>query len=156
RRLDVRASGEADLLEDLARRSAKRLVVARASPEAEARAGVGLHREHDVRERREVGVDACGLERAREALAGARRRGKRGDVVARETHLAAVRLDPAGELPDERRLPGAVRPDDRVRLALAHLEVDAVARAQSAEALREAARFEKATHGAPPDPRGRA
>src|SRR6266487_3458969 len=37
----------------------------------------------------------------------------------------------------------AVRPDDRVRLAFQHFEVDAVAREQCAEALGEAADFEQ-------------
>ena len=57
-------------------------------------------------------------ERARPLRARARR-GERGDVLAGEADAARVRAQVAGELADERRLAGAVRADDRVRLALA-------------------------------------
>ena len=86
-------------------------------------------------QRAELGVDAGDLERAREALARAPRRGQRGDVLAGEADRAGVGAQVAGELADEGGLAGAVRADDGVRLAFAHVEVDAVGRAQRAEGL---------------------
>src|SRR6266702_4007209 len=137
------ARAQAHLLEHPPRGLLQRALGARSAPEAKARAGVRLHREHHVLERGEIGVDAGDLERARETPVRARRRRERGDVLARETHAAPVRNEVARKLADQRRLARAVRPDDRVRLAFQHFEVDVVAREQCAEALDEAADFEQ-------------
>jgi hypothetical protein len=96
---------------------------------------VRLDRERDVVQGGEVGKDARDLERAREPQARALRCRQRGDVGAIETHAARVRPQVAGELADEGGLAGAVRPDHRVRLAFAHVEIDAVAGPQGAKAL---------------------
>src|SRR5262249_56048241 len=89
--------------------------------------------------------------------ARARRGRHRSDVLGGEAPLAAVRADVAGELPDQRGLPRAVRPDDRVRLAEAHVEIDAVARAQRAEALAQGPDLEDVNHScAAPGRQGRA
>src|SRR5205085_3952886 len=87
----------------------------------------------------ELRIDAGDLELPREALARAARCPQVRDVLAGEQNAPVVRAQIASELADEGRLAGAVRPDDRVRLALAHGEVDAVARPQGAEVLRQAA-----------------
>src|SRR6266581_2046877 len=137
------ARAQAHLLEHPPRGLLQRTLGARSAPEAKARAGVRLHREHHVLERGEIDVDAGDLERARETPVRARRRRERGDVLARETHAAPVRNEVARKLADQRRLARAVRPDDRVRLAFQHFEVDVVAREQCAEALGEAADFEQ-------------
>src|SRR5436853_412098 len=61
-----------------------------------------------------------------------------GDVLAREADGPGVGAQGSRELVDEGGLAGAVGPDDRVRLALGDMEIDAVARAQRAEALAKA------------------
>src|SRR6267143_1831259 len=104
-------------------------------------AGSRLNRERDILERREAGIDAGDLERARQALARALRRRKRGDVLAREADAAGVGAQVSRELADEGGLAGAVGSDERVRLALGDMEIDAVARAQRAEALAKALYF---------------
>ena len=72
------ALGEPDLGEHVARRlDAARASVARRAPEAEAVAGMRLHRERHVVERGEVAEDAGDLERARQAPARALVRGQR-------------------------------------------------------------------------------
>ena len=116
---------------------------ARGAPEAEAVAGVGLHGQRDVVERAEVAKDAGDLERAGQAALRARGRDRRGDVRAGEADRARVGAQVAGELADERRLAGAVGADDRQRLALGHVEVDAVGGDEAAEALGEPAHHEE-------------
>ena len=121
-----------------ARAGSSRALARAPAPEAEAVARVRLHRERDVVERGEFRIDAGDLERARQALARALRRGQRGDVLAGEADRAGVGPQVAGELADEGGLAGAVRADDGVRLALGTSSVDAVGRAQRAEALGQA------------------
>jgi hypothetical protein len=105
-------------------------------------AGVRLHGKRHVVERAEVAIDAGDLERAREALARALRRRQAGDVLAREADVPRVGPQVARELADERGLACAVRPDDGVRLALAHLEAHAVGGGKRAEGLAQFERLE--------------
>src|SRR5436853_253199 len=62
-----------------------------------------------------------------------------GDVLAGEADEAGVGPQLAGELRDERRLAGAVGADERQRLALGDVEVDAVGGDQPAEPLAQSA-----------------
>src|SRR3954464_9956360 len=101
-------------------------------------AAMRLHRERHVLLRAEIAVDAGDLEGAGEPLARALGRREVGHLFARKTDGAGIRAQRAGELADERRLPGAVRADDGMRLAFAYLEVDAVARPQRTESFHEA------------------
>src|SRR6266850_4255262 len=138
---DVHSFLEADFFEHPARRSGERRIAARVAPEAEAVPRARLNRERDILERRKAGIDAGDLERARQAFTRALRRRKRGDVLAREADAAGVGAQVSSELADEGGLAGAVGSDERVRLALGNMEIDAVARAQRAEALEEAFYF---------------
>src|SRR6266508_1256674 len=65
-------------------------------------------------QRGEMGKEAVDLEGAREAALDARGGRERSDVVRAEQDLAAVRAQHAGDEVDERRLAGAVGPDQRV------------------------------------------
>src|SRR5437899_6599774 len=98
---------EADVFQHASRGFEQRRIAPRIAPEAEAVAGVRLHGEGDVGERAELRVDARDLERARESLARAPRRGELRHVLAAEGDAAAVRAQVAGQLPDEGRLAGA-------------------------------------------------
>src|SRR5206468_7642884 len=101
-----------------AARPAPPALPARVAPEAEAVRRACLHRERDVLERREAGIDAGDLERARQAFARAPGRRQAGDVLARESDGPGVGAQGTRERVDEGGLAGAVGPDDRVRLAL--------------------------------------
>jgi hypothetical protein len=143
RRLHFGAGGKADFVQQLPRGRAQRLFLARRAPETEARARARLHGQHHVLERRKIRVDAGDLKGARQPLARTLRSGERGDVLAGEADRAGVGTQLARELGDERRFSGTVRSDDGMRFALPHLQIDAVARAQRAEALRESSDFEQ-------------
>ncbi len=65
-----------------------------------------------------------------------------GQRLAVDEHLARRRLDHARDALDERRLAGAVRAEQAVDLAGAHVEVDAVERLRSRVVLREPADLE--------------
>jgi hypothetical protein len=82
------------------------------------------------------------LERAGDPQARDRPRRVRRDVLAEERHATGLRLQVAGRDVEERRLPGAVRADDREVLAVDDIEVDAVGRDHAAEADDEPARAE--------------
>ena len=82
------------------------------------------------------------LERAHKAATNAALRVERGDVLAAEQNLAAVRPQHAGHQVDQRGLAGAVRPDQRVTHALRQLDLDVAGNDQRAEALVEALRRE--------------
>jgi hypothetical protein len=75
---------------------------------------------------------------------------KAGDVAAAQQDPAAGRRHLAGEEVDERRLAGAVRPDDGVDLARLECERDVVDRGEALEALRERLGDEdRLSHGGP-------
>ena len=66
-----------------------------------------------------------------------------GDVLAEEHDRPGRRLVDAGEHVEERRLAGAVRPDQRDHLAARHGEVDVVHRDEAAELLAHVLRDEE-------------
>ena len=76
-----------------------------------------------------------------------------GDVRAVEKDPPDFGREHARDLADERRLAGAVRPDERMHLAADDVERDVVGRDHAAEALGDGAQLK---HGAflPPDRRG--
>src|SRR5918996_1589761 len=63
-------------------------------------------------------------------------------VLAVDQQLALVRLVEAGEHLDQRRLAGAVLPEEAVHLPGEHAQVDAAEGARPAEALRQAAKLQ--------------
>src|SRR5205085_8014346 len=107
-------------------------------PEAEARAGARLHREREVVEHAEAPEDAGDLVAAREAGRDARMGWLPGDVGAVEDDAAALGREHAGDLTDQRRLAGAVRPDQRVHLAARHFQGHIVGGDDAAEAFADA------------------
>ena len=114
----------------------------RRPPEAEAVAGVRLHRQRDVVERGELAEDAGDLERARQAArASARGAGSAVTSRAGEADRAGIGPQLAGELGDQRRLAGAVGADDGVqsRPRATSRSTPSVA-TSAAEALAQAAR----------------
>ena len=117
---------------------------AAASPEeAEARAAARLHRERDILERREAGQDRGDLERSRQAHRRARVHRQGRDILAGKHDAAGIGRKQPGNLVDQRRLAGAVRPDDGVQFARPdverHVVGDDAGRRISSAALRGAA-----------------
>src|SRR4051794_4525081 len=92
------------------------------------------------RERRE---DVDELERARHAAPREQHRADAGDVLALEADDACGRLQQPGEDVDERRLAGAVRTDDRDRLAVGDRERNAVERDEVAVRLAHVDRLDQ-------------
>ena len=94
----------------------------RVAPAGPCRTAERVRADHDVlrdgerREQREV------LERARDAELGDAVRGHREQVLAREGDAPRRRLVEAAEAVEQRRLAGAVGPDERADLALLDLE----------------------------------
>ena len=131
----VRRRRQADLGEKLARRLAQPRDPRGRPPEPEAVRLGRLHRQRDIFLGGEGRKDAGDLERAREPEPRALGRGQRRDVAAGEADGPGVGRDLAGQLPDQRRLAGAVRADQRMRLAGADVERDVVGRDQRAERL---------------------
>ena len=82
-------------------------------PHGAAVAAGPVHADEGVLEHGEVAEERVRLQRADEAAPDALGRRCRGDVAGVEQHVAAVGRQRAGEEPQDRRLPGAVRPDER-------------------------------------------
>jgi hypothetical protein len=101
----------------------------------EAAAVLRLRRDAHVLEGRERVEDADDLERTRDARRHDRVRGKVRDRGGAEPRPAAVGGEEGGEDVEERRLAGAVRPDDRAELAARDRERHAVDRRERAEVL---------------------
>src|SRR5207302_6674875 len=70
-----------------------------------------------------------------------------GDVAAREPHPARVGFGEAADQLEQRRLAGAVGPDEAHDLAWLHLEGDAVHRVHAAERLADAVDGQKGPVG---------
>src|SRR5262249_10442768 len=68
---------------------------------------------------------------------------ERRDLVPTEQDAAAVRLEHAGHQVDQRRLAGAVRPNQRIALAGRKIERDVLGDDERAEALVQATRGER-------------
>ena len=103
---------------------------------------MGLDGERDIVLGGEIQEYAGHLERPGQAEHGNLVGRQPGDVVAVEDDLAAVRLQGAAQLGDQRRLAGAVRADDGVNLAALDPEIDIPDRVDLAETLGKIADFE--------------
>src|SRR6266550_4110883 len=90
-----------------------------------------------VLHQRHVGEKAQVLEGTRNTLLDNPVRLQSGNVLACEQHLAAIRLDEAGDKIEERRLARAVRPDDGDDRSRHDVEIDAVHGLNAAERLRQ-------------------
>ena len=86
---------------------------------------------------REARQDVGNLEAARDADVDARMRRQARDVLAVEPDAPGARRQLARQLRDQGRLAGAVGPDDGVRLAMPHREVEVIGGDHAAERLRE-------------------
>jgi hypothetical protein len=80
-------------------------------------AGMRLHRQRHIVERRHVGKQGRDLERAGKTKRATRIGGQRRDVLAAKMNAAGIGRDLAAKLSDQRGLTGAVRADDGVQLA---------------------------------------
>ena len=101
----------------------------------------------------ELGEDVHELKGPRHAEPGEGRRAQAADVALLESDVARGRTEGARQQVDERRLAGAVRPDDRDALALVDGEAHPRERAEVAVELRQITRLED--HGATALIRGR-
>ena len=120
---------------------------------AEAGAGEGAH--HDVLQHRHGIEGAHHLEGAGHAGAGGRDGAEAGDAPPVEPDLAAVGRDLARDGVEQRRLAGAVGPDQPQDLAAAHVEGDVGIGLHAAEALRQVAHLEEFSHARLPGGRCR-
>ena len=100
-------------------------------------------RGHDVLLDRHVQEQTERLERAGDTAARDPVRVEPDDRLPLEDDLAAVRRVDAGDQVEERRLAGAVRPDDADDLTFVHDEVEAVDAGQAAERLGQARHLEQ-------------
>jgi hypothetical protein len=105
----------------------------------------------DVLANRQVVEQLDRLPGPREPQPGPRVRRLAGEVPTVEEDAAAVADEP-GDGVDERRLAGAVRPDQAEQLTRLHAQVDVDERADAAEADRQIARLEDGRHGASTEP----
>ena len=96
----------------------------RPPPDLHRAAELGVRGEADVLEHAQQREDARDLERAPEPGAGAPEGRLAGDVTTLQLDRAGRRPRQPGEQVEERRLAGAVRPDDPDELARADLERD--------------------------------
>src|SRR2546428_705666 len=113
-----------------------------ARAELRLRQAVETRREAQVLLDRQVAVEAEGLRDVADARL--ERRHVAAEIVAEDGRLAGLDLEEPGQRAQERRLPGAVGPDDAHDLAPLEHEVDAGERAPAAVALLEGA---QADHG---------
>ena len=91
-----------------------------------------------VLHQRHVGEKAQVLEGARNTLLDNPVRLQSGNVLTCEQYAAVIRLDEAGDKIEERRLAGAVRPNDADDRTRHDVEIDAVHGLNAAERLRQA------------------
>ena len=143
----MRASGSIAKLNVLASSCTRRLGGAVVEEDPAGRRLVG---EHDVlgdghhRDEHEV------LVHHPDAVLRSRPAASAGDRLALDEDLALVRLVQAVDDVHQRRLAGAVLTEQRVHLAAAEIEVDAVVRDDAREALRDPAQLEDAAASAIP------
>src|SRR6266849_4623939 len=88
------------------------------------------------------------LERAREPVIGKRHRPDAGNALAHEQHLAAARLEQAGQQVDQGRFASAIRTDDRNQLARVHREADVIERLEGPVEFADLPGFQKRAHAA--------
>jgi len=103
----------------------------------------GVHAHEHVLERGHVLEETDVLERAADAALGERMWRLSGQVIAGEDHAAGRRLVHAREHVEERRLAGAVRPDEADDRADGNGEVDVVDRDEAAELLAQRERMQE-------------
>src|SRR5215468_5121869 len=121
-----------------------RIAVGRQLPPPTAGVAASLaHRERHRLERTEVGKQRINLKSAHEAafdpLLGLEGR----DVAFSQENMSPIRPEHASHQIDQRRFAGAVRPDQRITLALRQIELDALGDDERAEALVQAARGQR-------------
>src|SRR5262245_22457508 len=109
-------------------------------------AGARMAADHDILERREIGEEANVLESARNAAYRHFVRSTAGERSAVEHEGACIRRVDTGQKIEERRLAGAVRPDQAVNLATGDGEAHRRERLHAAEALGDAVRGEQGRH----------
>ena len=98
---------------------------------------------------RHLGKDVGDLKAARQAAPIDLERGEPGDRLAVQAHFARARPDAAADEVEQRRFAGAVRPDDRVPLALGDVERDAADDLHRAEALAKIEERKRRVHPSP-------
>ena len=127
------------------------LAVARdLAEEAEDGPAPGLGREHDIAAGRELGDQRGDLEGAGEAEAGAFDLVEIADLASIEADRAGIGCELAGDQLDQARLAGAVGADQRMDLAGAQIELDAVGDLERAEGFAQAGeRQYRFSHDAP-------
>ena len=103
---------------------------------------LALQRDADILERGQMRKYRRNLERADEAEARHVGRRHRRDVLPLVQNLARGRLQELGQQIEARRLAGAVRPDQRVNTAAAHLESDVANGEETCEFLGQSVGFE--------------
>ncbi len=99
-----------------------------------------------VVQHRQAAEQLVDLEGARDAALDPLRLRQRRQVLALEQHRAARGRQDAGEQVDERRLAGAVRPDQRVAGAALEAKVDVARHLERAEVLAQPAGLEERRH----------
>src|SRR4051794_17660972 len=127
------------------------LDVAEAARRGRRIAGVtelALHRERDVLVRGQVVEEARVLERPPHAELRAAVRGAPRDVDAEEADATGRRPHRPRDEVEQRRLPGAVRPDQRVARTGLDVERDGIDRAQLAVAAADVGELEHGRHRA--------
>src|SRR5690606_21556703 len=147
--VEVHHVRELELLEQLDRPRARLVLV-----QAERHAA-----DHQVVEGADPVEHAGHLEHAQHAQARELRGIEPQHAAAVEPHLARIGPQVAGEHVEQRRLAGAIGPDQADQLALRHVHADAVERLEAAEALADLANLEQCHHApfaAPAAPRRRA
>ena len=125
--LEVRSVGQPDDIEQL--------------PSEDALDAVEVGQQLDVPPRGEVGVEPRLLDEPSHALH--RRVPVCVDLEAQQGDRAGFRRHQAEQNPEQRRLPGPVRPDQPTDLSFVHADVEPVERPDLAETLHEAAGFDR-------------
>src|ERR1051325_2987342 len=110
---------------------------------------MGLNRERDIIESRQIEKQRRDLERTREAKSAAPVSGKRGNVSARKLNMPGVGGQLTAELGNQRGLAGPVRPDDRVQFAIGDRQIEVVGRDNASEPLSEIFHAQKVRHAGP-------
>src|SRR4051812_31137409 len=108
----------------------------------------------DVLPNRELLKRTHELERARDPCLTELGRRKAGNFAPVQAHATAIRSVEPGDEIEQRRLAGAIRPDQADDLAFGHLEVNLADRGETAETLRYALELEEGRLPTPPG-RGR-
>src|SRR5258708_31490076 len=112
------------------------------TPEIEGLSVLALQRDPYIFERRQVRKHRRNLERTHEPKAGPVGRRHRGNVLPLVQNLARRKLQNLGQEVEACGLAGAVRPDQRMNAAAAHLESDVANGEETREFLGQSVGFE--------------